>query len=498
MTNEKIKLAVEKMKDMSPQARREVCSDNRELFMAWYFPGYIKYKFAPFHFEMFQDLRDLFSGSIDELIWCMFRESAKTSIAKIAFITHTIVYGNRKYINVDSFDKANAESILFDVSNALMTNKKLIRDFGQLFSKKRDKDEQSIKRIAKFITTNGILVEAHSTQESVRGRLYEDQRPDMLLLDDFETNKTKDSLAYTEQVKKHISEFQAGLAPNAIILYLCNYITELGSVQGLMDRAENDYKVRLRMVGVEDEEGNPVWPSKYVKTDVESDNSTGKVSLESRKRKLGSVAYSAEMLNQPIDAATQEFKKTFFRYKTREYVEQKNTVNTLTIDPAASKKDSADNIGFSDTSVDSEGYWYVSAWKEKMSPLDLINKMFILHAKRNYRKIGIEKGIYNLVFKPFLDEEMRKRGIYLPIVELDHKQTKKEERIRGLLPIYESGTIYHIEGECGDLEDELLRFPRSAHDDVMDAHAYQIQIAVKPKIEITDPYYEKYGTYYRD
>jgi phage terminase large subunit-like protein len=72
---------------------------------------------------------------------------------------------------------------------------------------------------------------------------------------------------------------------------------------------------------------------------------------------------------------------------------------------------------------------------------------------------------------------MRKRNIFLPIVELTHNQTQKETRIRGLLPRYSSGSIFHIEGESKELEHELLTFPKSINDDTMDATAYQLQIA---------------------
>ena len=61
-------------------------------------------------------------------------------------------------------------------------------------------------------------------------------------------------------------------------------------------------------------------------------------------------------------------------------------------------------------------------------------------------------------------------------------EEKKEIRIRGMLPRYESGSIYHLEGECDDLEGELLRFPNTKHDDTMDSAGYQTQIAYAPKI----------------
>ena len=45
----------------------------------------------------------------------------------------------------------------------------------------------------------------------MRGRIHGHQRPDFLLLDDFETNKTKDSEAITKSVIAHIDEFKGGL-----------------------------------------------------------------------------------------------------------------------------------------------------------------------------------------------------------------------------------------------------------------------------------------------
>jgi phage terminase large subunit-like protein len=100
--------------------------------------------------------------------------------------------------------------------------------------------------------------------------------------------------------------------------------------------------------------------------------------------------------------------------------------------------------------------------------------LFTLYKQDRPEKIGIEKTIYLQAIKPFLDEEQRKRNTFLPIVELEHNQVHKETRIRGLLPRYESGSVFHIKGESKDLEEELLTFSKAINDDVMDALAYQL------------------------
>lgn len=233
-----------------------------------------------------------------EVAWIMFRESAKTSIAK-GFLTWLILNNKKRYINVDSYDKENAERVLFDIVVELQSNRKIKRDYGELFNAKKNPDEITQKRVNNFVTNNGIRVEAHSTQESVRGRLHGHQRPDFLMLDDFETNKTKDSVAYTKQVIDHINEFKSGLDSRAKILYLGNYITEIGSVQSLIDRAKNDPRLLVHRVDVLDQNGTPTWPEKYAETDQEM-HERGNVGLEPDGLRRGRLAALVGLLRREM------------------------------------------------------------------------------------------------------------------------------------------------------------------------------------------------------
>ena len=123
-----------------------------------------------------------------------------------------------------------------------------------------------------------------------------------------------------------------------------------------------------------------------------------------------------------------------------------------------------------------------------MGPEELVDTLFALHEKRKYTKIGIERTAYLDGLKPYLDEEQRKRNRFLPIVDLKHAQTAKEVRIRGLIPRYASGSIRHVEGRCKELESEQASFPLGTHDDVLDATAYQLQIAEERKESKTRQY----------
>lgn len=480
------KKSLQAMMNGTREERVYLAEQDFALFFVYYFVDYIKYRFAPFHFEMFEDLNDLMTDKYREIAWIMFRESAKTSISK-AFVLWVITFKKRNYLNVDSFDKENAERILFDIVVEMQTNQRYIHDFGEMYNAKREQDKATQKRINNFVTNNGIRVEAHSTQESVRGRIHGHQRPDFLLLDDFETNKTKDSKAYTEQVIKHINEFKTGLDSTAKVIYLGNYITEFGSVQTLFDRAKVDDRLKVRMVPVE-KDGKPTWPEKYVMTNAEAEG-TNKVSLEDKKIQFGSLVYSAEMLNEPVDESSQKFFKKWFKYKTREQVESMKTRKFAMIDTALSKHAKSDSTGISKVCVDRDNNWYVSAKKYRIGPKGLIDIIFQLH-DQGFEKIGIEKTAYTEAIQPFMEDEMALRGKYPNIVQLSHGGINKNVRIEGLTPKYEAGHIFHIEGECDDLEEEALKFPRALHDDVIDSLAYGLKICEPPFPDIYTEQYE--------
>jgi hypothetical protein len=319
----------------TPDERKYICSESKLYFFLYYFSEYFTYQLAPFHYEMVNDLEELDQGLFHYLMWCMFRESAKTSIAKMD-VVHKIAYEKKHYINWDSFDKSNAESALFDITQILQTNDKFISDFGQLFyePKATELKKSTVKRLNNFVTANDIRVEAFSTQQSTRGRIYKQYRPDHYIIDDFETINTKDSLLKMGQVKKHIGELQAGLATNATVLFLCNLITEAGVVNWLMETHAENPNFKIRNLPVEDN-GIIAWPGKYVFTDEEAnqinktivDPNEHKISLESKERDLTTPVYQMDMMNNPAAAGDLFFDRDILdalieKCKARKYLKK--------------------------------------------------------------------------------------------------------------------------------------------------------------------------------
>lgn len=469
------------------------CEHNFLAFFSYYLFHYVKSPFASYHGDMADDLADLVAGRIKELGWFMFRESAKTSLSK-GFLLWCIVYKKVEYINVDSHDKANSGRFLFDVVLELQTNQKIRQDFGDLFNSKRSDAEKTQKSINDFLTTNGVRVEAHSTQEPVRGRLHGSIRPQLIVMDDFEDLTTVRSEAATRQVREHIAEFKGGIdQEKGRILYLGNYLSDAGNVHAIMEKAKTDHTMRVRSVWILNDAGEPSWPERHVLTDEEA-KATGKVSIEEIKRRMrtpegGDADFMREMMGQPFDPSIAKFKRDMFRPVSREEVDRMETAAYLLIDPPGQaytaesiRRGQGDFIGWSLVKVTPSGKWMTEAWRRRQTPKEMIDAMFSIWSMESVVMIGIEDTQFWQGLKTLVEDEEVRRGTRLNIKELKHTaKAGKNDRILSILPRYEGGSIWHVDGRCEDLEGELLRFPISEHDDCMDSLAMASEVVGRPQ-----------------
>lgn len=299
--------------DGGPALRIAILEHEPQMFAGYYFPEYFTYEVPEFHAQMYEDCKSLTDGTIDEAMWCVFRDGAKTSLAKTALLCWCICYAKKKNIKWDSYEDESGEVALFDVTVALQTNQKLIEDFGQLYYKKPQKQamsEAKMKRIKNFKTENGVSVSAVTTQQPLRARnLQGAERTDLYIVDDFENNKTKDSVVITGTVIKHLNELRSGLPAGASVLYLCNYITDTGSVAHIMELLRDNKRAIVRFVPVKNGKGEIAWPDKFVDTEAQateinrtiSDPKLHKVSLEAKRTSLSKdgLVFETEMMLNP-------------------------------------------------------------------------------------------------------------------------------------------------------------------------------------------------------
>jgi hypothetical protein len=238
---------------------------------------------------------------------------------------------------------------------------------------------------------------------------------------------------------------------------------------------EEDYDkweiVSFPAIATEDEryrkKGEALWPEKYP---IEK--------LRKTETALGPYEFSALYQQNPISSEKQEFKNEWIKTISWSAVEAMNTRKFATIDPGGKEQEN-DYSGITRNYVNSENMWHIKAIRVHIDSKEMIDVIFKLHDE-GFEAIGIEETVYLKAIKPFFDDECRKRGKFPNVIPLRHAGRQKEVRIRGIIPRYSSGSVFHIIGECGDLEGEMATFPLGAYDNTLDSLAYQNDIAEPP------------------
>jgi phage terminase large subunit-like protein len=435
-----------------------------EEFGKYFFPHHLSKPTPEFHKEIFKK----YQSNLERIGIGAPRGHSKTTITDLVYLAWVIVHKKAKFVLLVSDTYSQSVLFLEALKAELESNEKLQSFYGKLASNNWSEGE---------IIANGIMIKALGAGMKVRGLKFRESRPDLIIVDDLENDELVENKDRRDKLERW---FNGALIPSLdkggrviIIGTILHYDSLLAKILDENKYTEYDKKTYRAIM---DEKA--LWSEHLNLEELE------KLKNEYIEKGQASLFYS-EYMNDPIDKESQEFKREYFLYRTQEELDKLETNNFLTIDTAISQRDSADYTGFCDNSIDKENKWNLKAWHKRIGPLELIDDLFTLQKQRRYNQIGIEKTIYLQAVKPFLDEEMRKRNEFLPIVELYHNQQAKETRIRGLLPRYASKSVFHITGQCNDLEDEMMTFPKGIHEDILDACGYQLQIAKgnRPKLE---------------
>jgi predicted phage terminase large subunit-like protein len=250
------------------------------------------------------------------------------------------------------------------------------------------------------------------------------------------------------------------------------------------------YDVHLRQAMERGEDGSlrPIFPEAYLATDkqlndlLKADPDAPFESLETVRRTNASWKWSGQYMNDPVDQEAVEFKTAWFRPVTEEHKKLFPVAKRLlSLDPAFRLKQHNDFSGLTLTYVlPTNDVCVVHAQAIKVNPERLVAEVFRLYEMYKFDLLIVESTQAQLLLANLLRIEMKRKNRFFLIHEAgEGSQDSKPARIRGLIPRYANHQIYHSPGLM-DLEAQLSEFPRNAHDDIIDALAYQVEHWIAP------------------
>lgn len=224
------------------------------------------------------------------------------------------------------------------------------------------------------------------------------------------------------------------------------------------DAAYNHF--RRIVIGIkEDSNGDPipVWSRMGVSV------------LKQRRAEAGKYLWAANYQNDPLPGDTAMFRREWFK----SYDSLPGPLDVaITIDLAISERTEADRTAIVVSGISSSGDLYVlSAHAGRWTPYEIADRIFDLNTFWSPTYIGIESVAWQKAMLYILDQEVRNRGIWLPIKAL-MPDGRKERRAWPLSNHAERFGIY-VRPDQQELVDELIRFPVGKHDDYVDALAYR-------------------------
>ena len=206
------------------------------------------------------------------------------------------------------------------------------------------------------------------------------------------------------------------------------------------------------------------------------------------------VQFFAQYYNDPNDPSSNRISKDKFQYYnprllrldgSRWNYNGKRLNVYAAVDFAFSLNRDADFSAIVVIGIDSDNNIYVldiDRFKTTKN-IEYFKRIAQLHSKWRFNKLQAEVTVAQITIVDAIKDYVKDAGLTLSVVEYrpSKAEGRKEERIAAVLEHrYDDQKVWHFEGGWTSVLEEELILARPAHDDIKDALASAVSVAVKP------------------
>jgi hypothetical protein len=426
------------------------------------------------------------------------RGFGKTSDCALALPARHILFQLTDFICYINKSETAAIMQTENLRRELVTNRSIKHFFGPVRSRAAEEDEIDEQFSKKAWVAYHTFVLPRGAGQQVRGVIYRNSRPGLIIIDDLEDPEQIDNKDYRDKLYQwlyaDVVKSVPRIGPNAKkwkIVYIDTLKHEDSVLQRLLDSP--DWKsIRLEAC---DDDFKSTAPGFISDADIAKE-------WEAHVKAGQTDVFFRELRNLPISSKDSAFRQEYFKYydiplgkpvregidlaKIDAELQVGRDVETIIIgDPAkTAKMHSADSaivgVGIDLTSA---RLFFRDGIAEKLYPDQFYDALFSMAIRLNAKVIGVEvTGLEEFIKQP-LKNEMFRRGKFFELVWLKARGGSNDVkgkvlRIKELVPYYRLGYIYH-NASCPatkKLESQLLMFPKSKLWDLMDDFAYSIEM----------------------
>lgn len=431
-------------------------------------------KLAPFHKELCHFVSD---NTKKKKLILIPRGHLKSTLITIGYSVQQIVKNPNIRILILNATWQMSVDFLTEIKRHLTSNEEILKMYGQLGENPEEWSQDRITLRRSDMGIKGPTVWATGIDSNLVG-----SHPDMIIFDDV---VNRDNTSSRDQVEKVILRYKDALdllEPGGQLIIIGTRWNETDLYSWLMDKDNNissSYDIQIKKAYTGDllsgNDFQALWPEKFSLSE-----------LQTRLREKGWYEFSAQYRNDPIPSEDSDFKRNWFRYYDLEEYKAANMRTVISVDPAISLEKEADYTAMVTVGIDQFTNIFIKdIVRKKMKPNEIIDSLFYLNELWHPQMIILETVAYQKALAYAIRDAMNQRRRFLPIVEIKQQDKSKDQRIRGLQPLYMNTKIYHRKEHLITpyFEEELLTFPRGKHDDMIDALSMALDYLIAPKVQ---------------
>lgn len=458
--------------------------EDNELYCQTFFPKTCRQKSAPFH----EDIdAALWSGRRKVAIKA-FRDAAKTARLRM-FITKRIAFGVSRTVLYISKSEGHSVATLQWLKALVEKDTKWAQFWGIA------KGSVWTNEQAEFVNTIlgvSVTVMAVGIHGQIRGVNFDDYRPDLIVCDDIEDEKTVNT---AEQIKKHSKLLHGTVMrslaspvdnPEAMIVIIQTPLDPEDAIETAFASAGPDplsdwlcievscfTEIDFHVEGAADDLLISSWPAKlptsFLKGEKQSYIRLNKLSV-----------WLCEMEVMLVSRELSFFLPEWLR-KHKTLPPGQWRALSLFIDPASSDNPDADFQGVG-LSGDMNGQAWVIAYSTSRGQdiddsvkqfFDTWDLMLKLGGKHCVLYFGVEIIAYQRQLKRAIEKEMRRRNRYAHIEGVQDKRSKEDAINQSLAPLGSLGVLNCLESHTEFISD-FEKYPRIKKDDRIEAIARSV------------------------
>lgn len=412
--------------------RIAVLEKDHEAWFQYYFPHYYTSEPADFHKRATN--RIMKNPEYFEVrSWS--RELAKSARTMMEVLKLTLT-GQKKTILLVSDSEDNAKRLLLPYKALLETNNRIINDYGV---------QQSIGKweAGEFTTTKGVSFRALGAGQNPRGTRNDAKRPDVILVDDIDTDELcRNPDRVKERVKWIFEALYATRSISSPLLWIAcgNIIAKYCCITEMGKKAD-----KHEIINIRDENGKSTWPQKNTEEHIDRTLSVQPWSAQQK-----------EYFNNPISEGD------IFKSITYGKCPRLASCDQVIVyaDPATSNRAGKQASYKAVVVVGSKGrkrYLY-KVWLDQVGNSTFVDwlyeaYLYLREKKVDTKRVHIENNslqdpFYQQVLLPLIYQQANTYGFTLPITEDKRKKGDKFDRIEGTLePLNRLGNLIFNQAE---------------------------------------------------